>query len=127
MDETPTLAASKRLLDQLLGKPSTELTTPQEVYEALKAGRDDILVEVPWGEFRGDELHERHQIILVGADPERVYFINALKSDHPRGSDIAGMGEGPPRHVEARGFESMTHEAFVELFAKGGLALLPGK
>jgi hypothetical protein len=94
---------------------------------ALKRGEKQLLVEVPWGEVRGGETHERHQLILTRLEAGRVYFINALHTDAPVGATIEGQGRGPQRRVEAMGEESMAVDRFRALFERGGKGLLKEK
>lgn len=98
----------------------------EELVIELRAGRAPILVELPWGEVRGTERFERHQIVLSHVDERRVYFNNGLKTDLPPGSVIEGPESGPERRVEPNGEESMDLVRFVALFARGGKAMLKG-
>lgn len=103
----------------------THLTdSAEEVLKRLHGGAKDVLVELPWGEVRDGELHDRHQIILTGVAGGRVHFINALKSPHAPGTVIQGEGKGPERRLEPNGEESMEIDRFVSLFKQGGKAMI---
>ncbi len=115
---------AQALFGALTNEPTHLTDSADEVLMALNGGAKDVLVEVPWGEERAGELHERHQIILTRAAAGRVFFINALKSGQAPGTLIQGTGKGPERRLEPTGEESMELERFVTLFKSGGKAML---
>lgn len=118
------LEAAQVLFGALAGAPTHLTDSAAEVLGLLSAGATDVLVEVPWGEVRDGEVHERHQIILTRVSAGRVHFINALKSHQPSWTVITGPGKGPERRVEPTGEESMDLGRFVSLFEQGGKAMI---
>ena len=115
---------AQRMYEAVTNRPTRLTGSPDEVLQALKRGETQILVELSWGEVRGGETHDRHQVILTRLEQGRVYFLNALHASAPVGATIEGQGKGPQRRVEALGEESMVLERFKALFARGGKAML---
>jgi hypothetical protein len=122
-----TIEHAKRMYEAVTNRPTRLTTSVDDVLAALKRGESQILVELPWGEVRAGETHERHQVILMRLAQSRVYFVNALHADAPVGATLDGQGKGPQRRVEALGEESMALDRFTELFKRGGKGLLKTK
>lgn len=122
-----TIEQAQRLYQAVTNRPTRLTASVEEVLKALKRGETQILVELPWGEVRGSETHDRHQVILSRLEAHRVYFVNALHAQAPVGAVIEGLGKGPHRRVEALGEESMPVDRFSALFARGGKAMLKGR
>lgn len=117
-----TLEGAKLLMEALTNQPQQLTRDLDQVLRALQGGRSSIVVEIPWGEKREGEVHDRHQILLMRLEGPRVFFINALKNPDPVGSII--RGRGPDRRVEPKGEESMALDAFRALFTQQGQAML---
>ena len=115
---------AKRLYEAVMGRPTHLSASVDEVLAALERGEKQLLVEVPWGEVRDGETHERHQLILTRLEAGRVYFVNALHATAPVGTTLEGREQGPQRRVEGLGEESMELDRFKALFARGGQAML---
>lgn len=126
MNQIPpnSIEQAQALFGALTNEPTHLTASTEEVLRRMQAGATDILVEVPWGEERDGELHERHQIILTHLAAGRVCFINALKSHQAPGTVIQGAGKGPERRLEPNGEESMDLERFIALFKAGGKAMI---
>lgn len=115
---------AKRLYQAILPQPLRLTDLMGDLAGALRAGERNILVELPWGERRAGERHDRHLVIIKRVADQRVFFVNALKNPDPVGATIAGPDRGPTRRVEPGGEESMPLEAFSALFAQGGRAMI---
>jgi hypothetical protein len=122
--EINSMEGAEVLLDALSPHSTRRVGSFQDLALALQSGAGPALVELPWGEKRDGELYETHQLVLTRVEGDRVYFINALKSQLPEGTVIVGMSKGPIRRVEPHGEESMTVSTFVELFDRVKKALV---
>lgn len=122
-----TIEQAQRLYEAVNNRPTRLTSSAEEVVQALKRGESQILTELPWGEVRHGETHERHQVILTRVEAGRVFFINALHTNAPAGVTIEGQGKGPQRRIEAMGEESMALDRFRALFERGGKAMLKEK
>jgi hypothetical protein len=124
IERTPSIEQAQKLYEAVSNRKSRLTRSLDEVVEAMKAGEAHVLVELPWGEVRDGETHDRHQVIVTRLAPGRVFFVNALHSGAPVGTVIEGLGKGPTRRVEPSGEESMGLDRFRSLFDKGGRAML---
>lgn len=122
MTETE-IQKAERLYEALTGKDA-QLTNDLATVLAKVTPETPVLVEIPWGEMRQGELHDRHQIILTHVAGERIYFINALKTPAKPGETLGGPGKGPQRRFEANGEESMPLGQFQGIFRQGGRAMI---
>ncbi|MBM3461989.1 MAG: hypothetical protein FJX76_07805 [Armatimonadetes bacterium] len=115
---------------EVLGMEPTLVTDFAPAFQALVDGSGEIIVELPWKERRGQEIVERHQIVLRALTEEnaRVIFYNpAARREFDAGKDFGGTeNEGPPRRAEGGGLESMELSALARHFAEGtAMALIP--
>lgn len=121
-----TIEQAQQFYHALTGRQTHLSASGAEVLSALDTETAPLLVELPWGERRGDELHARHEVLLTRFANGRIYFINALKTDLPVGSIIEGHEKGPTRRIEPAGEESLDLESFLTLFNAGGTAMIRG-
>lgn len=124
MPQPNDLQEAQRLYGALTNQPTRLTGSPHDVLAALRAGEENVLVELPWNEVRAGETHERHQLVLRRVEGERVYFINALKTPGAPGTELGGPEQGPLRRIEEAGEESMPLANFVTLFVGGGQGML---
>jgi hypothetical protein len=122
-----TIEQAQRLYEAINNRRTRLTTQVEEVVQALKRGESQLLVELPWGEVRNGETHDRHQLILTRLEAGRVFFINALHTNAPAGATIEGQGKGPQRRIEPMGEESMAVDRFRAVFERGGKAMLKDK
>ncbi|NDD27359.1 MAG: hypothetical protein EB084_03735 [Proteobacteria bacterium] len=121
---------TRQMYQTVLGA-SPELTDDfSAAFAALVDGSADIVVEIPWDERWGEEMLDRHQVVLHGLsdDQTRLTFYNpAAPHGLEAGTEIGGRpGEGPPRRVEAEGMQSMELSLMARWFAEGkAQALIP--
>ena len=65
IERTPSIEQAQKLYEAVSNRKSRLTRSLDEVVEAMKAGEAQVLVELPWGEVRNGETHDRHQVIVT--------------------------------------------------------------
>lgn len=89
---------------------------PQEIWDRLQAGEEDLLLTLIW---HPDQADEYHPLFLTRVDADRrVHFYNAMAPEgEPQSGQILIDG-APLRTYHEAGDESVTRDQFFEWFQK---------
>ncbi|MBO9541256.1 hypothetical protein J7643_11765 [bacterium] len=119
------LTQTRRMLENLTGAPMDETRDWAAVLSTLKAGKGDVILELPWQ--HPDAPPERHEVVLKHLSQDRVVYYNARSPQSLAvGTILPGNATIPERRVEGTGLESMPLGDLQRLFLDGeGAALLP--
>lgn len=101
-----------------MGISLVEVKDPEAILDMLRGGSGDIIMDLPWNEKDGDEIIDRHKIILQGLDGNHVVFFNPRghRDGLEKGTVLGGEDKGPVRTVERKGLESFELDRFREFF-----------
>jgi len=105
-----------------------EETVTSEIYpkiiERLRLGEKGIIVEIPWNEIVDGENQKLNQLVLMGIEGQRIFYANPLGFSEFEPGEYGGKpGQGPLRHIEIDGSESMHLDDFSCLFENNGKAI----
>jgi len=120
MSKESQLDQTQRLLSAVMGKEAEQSSKFEDVRQAFGAGKNDIVIELPWYEDGGT-----HQLILTRLQADRTYFINPLGHGSAKAGTVLQDG-GLARRVEEDNTESAATSEVEKLFASGKVrALIP--
>ena len=104
-------AQSGLLLEAVLGVSPQPLQDLDDVLDAL--GENEVLLTLDWDEGV-------HQLVLVEARGDRVYFFNpSADQTLEAGTELGGADDTPLRRSEGTGMESMKLQILQELLTSG--------